>query len=235
MFRIPFLIAVTVGFASLIGGCAKAIVEPTQTPSSSLARPDKIIVTDFAVTPSEVKLDKGLMATALRDAQDRAPSEEEMRVGHMVASKLSEKLVEELNKAGIVAVHAKMAAAPSPTSAILTGQFVTVNQGDQTARIWLGFGFGGSELQTRMQVVQAGKIVAQGETRTKAAVKPGMLTSLGVGAAAGTVGTSAAVGAAGAGFSETFLANVEADASRTAAEVTKRIKKYYVERGWLPG
>ena len=49
-----------------IGGCASAKVNPTMTASKTLPRPDVLIVHDFAVTPSDVQLDKGFVATVYR-------------------------------------------------------------------------------------------------------------------------------------------------------------------------
>jgi hypothetical protein len=217
--------------ALLAGGCASAKVTRTKG-AGPLPKPDVIIVRDFAVTPDEVTLDKGVMATAKRESRGAAVSEEEARVGHMVAEKLSTTLVAELNAAGIRAVRANDSVGISNTTAILQGEFLTINQGDQTKRVWVGFGLGGSQVRTRIQVVQGGTVVAEGETATKSSLKPGMLTSLGASAAAGTA-TSAVVGATSQGVSEAFLANVEADAKRTAKEVAKKVIKAYKDRGWL--
>ena len=217
---------------ALVGGCAGAKVDPTMTSNRPLPRPDFIIVNNFAVTPGEVKLDRGLMATAARDEKGRDPNEEEAKVGHYVAERLSVTLVEELRDKGITAVRAGPGVAPGNTTVILNGQFMTIDQGNQSERVWIGFGMGGSELRTRIQAIQAGELIAQADTSTKSSLKPGMLTSAGASAAAGT-GTALAVGAATTGFSEVFMSTVEADARRTAKEVAKKIHQGYVNRGWL--
>ncbi len=217
---------------ALLGGCAGAKVDQTMASNRGLPRPDFIIVNDFAVTPSEVKLDRGLMATAMRDEQGKTPNEEEAKVGHYVAERLSVTLVEELRNEGITAVRPGPGIAPTKTTVILNGQFMTIDQGNQSERVWIGFGMGGSELRTRIQAVQGGELVAQADTATKSSLKPGMITSAGASAAAGT-GAALAVGAATTGFSEAFMATVEADAKRTAKEVAKKIHQGYVNRGWL--
>ena len=116
---------------------------------------------------------------------------------------------------------------------MLTGQFITIDKGNQTKRVWIGFGMGGSELRTRMQISQGGELIAEAETATKSSLKPGILTSLGVGAAASTI-TPIVVGGVTTGVSETLLGTIEADAKRTAKEVAKKVKKAYQDRGWLP-
>jgi hypothetical protein len=216
-----------------LAGCAGASVNPMLRTSNPVQKPDFILVHDFAVTPAEVTLDKGMLATAMRDSGSRSQTEEEMRVGRLVADKLSQSLVEELRKQGINAFRANSNVEPTSKTVILKGEFVTVDQGNQTTRVWVGFGLGGSELRTVIQALQGGELVAQAETATKSSLKPGMLVSIGTAAAAES-GASLAVGAAGAGVSETFLATVEADAGRTAKEVAKKIKDAYVDRGWLP-
>lgn len=88
-------------------------------------------------------------------------------------------------------------------------------------------------LRTRIQAIQGGKLIAEAETVTESSLKPGMLTSLGLGAAAGAV-APIVVGAVTTGVDEAFLAAVEADAKRTAKEVAKKVEKAYQDRGWLP-
>ena len=129
------------------------------------------------------------------------------RIVPWVAAKLTQTLVEELRNAGISAVPASDMVRPSNTTLVLKGEFLTIDQGNQTARVWVGFGFGGSELRTRIQAMQNHDLVAQAETATKSGLKPGMLTSIGVGAAADS-GAAVVAGAAGTGISEAFMATV---------------------------
>ncbi len=226
-----YLIAViTMG---IIQGCASASVNATRLPASPRPHPDMIVVYDFAVTPDEVRLDQGLMKKALRDDSPRALSEEEIKVGHAVADKLAESLVSEFRKAGIASVRAGSLVYPTTTTVLLMGEFTTIDQGNQTARNMIGFGLGGTELRTRIRADQGGELIAEAETATKSSLKPGMLASGGVSAAAGTV-VPLVVGGTTTVISETWKGTIEADAARTAQEVTKKVKKAYEERGWLP-
>jgi hypothetical protein len=216
-----------------LGGCATAKVDKTKKTTGPLPRPDMVIVNDFAVTSAEVRLDQGVMSKAMRDSDSRSISEEENKVGHMVASKLSEFLVEELRVVGIKATRASSQVSPSSTTLVLSGQFITIDQGNQTARVWVGFGLGNTDLRTRIQAIQGGQLIAEAETKAKSGLKPGMLTSLGVGAAATTV-VPIVVGTVITGVSEAFLSIVEKDAKHTAKEVAKEVEKAYQDRGWLP-
>ncbi len=217
----------------ILGGCATAKVDQTKKTTGPLPGPDMVIVNDFAVTSAEIKLDQGAMKKVMRNSDSRSVSEEEDKVGHMVADKLSDSLVEELRKVGIEATRASSQVRPSSTTLVLTGQFITIDKGSQTKRVWIGFGMGGSELRTRIQAIQDVRLIAEAETVTKSSVKPGMLTSLGIGAAASNV-VPIVIGGVTTGVSEAFLGIVEADAKRTAKEVAKKVEKAYQDRGWLP-
>jgi hypothetical protein len=192
-----------------------------------------IVVYDFAVTPDEVRLDQGLMKKALREDSVRALTQEEIKVGHAVADKLAESLVSEFRKAGIASVRAGHHVHPTSTSVLLTGEFITIDQGNQTARNLIGFGLGGTELRTRIRAYQGGELIAEAETATKSSLKPGMLVSGGASAAADSV-VPLVVGGTTAVISETWKGTIEADAARTAQEVAKKVKKAYEARGWLP-
>jgi hypothetical protein len=218
---------------AILAGCPSASVTATKTTPGPLPKPDMIVVYDFAVTSAEVKLDSGVMQKAMRDTSSRAISEEENALGHLVANKLSEDLVKELRKAGIAATRAGAQVQASNTTVHLTGEFITIDEGNQTARIWVGFGLGGTQLRTRVQLVQGGELVAAGETATKSSMKPGMLVSAGVAAGAESA-VPLVVGGTAHTVSETVRGTIEADAGRTAEEVAKRVKKAYQDRGWLP-
>jgi hypothetical protein len=217
---------------AILGGCAKAYVTPIMK-AGPLPKPDMIVVHDFAVSLAEVKLDQGIMKKALRNSSSRSVSEEEDVIGHAVADRLAKELVERLRNSGIPAARANQQISPTYNTLFLTGQFVTIDEGNQTERNWIGFGLGGTELRTRIQVIQGGVLVAEGETSTRSSLKPGMLVSGGLAAASQSV-VPLVVGGTTTVLNETVRGTIEADAARTAEEVVKRVKKAYQERGWLP-
>jgi hypothetical protein len=222
--------------ALMVAGCAKATVTPTRQAAPTLPRPDRIVVHDFAVTPADVALDRGFGPRVMRDMGTASQTDEEVRIGQAVSKALTDNLVSKLREQGVYAERAGEAAPPGPTTASIVGQFLSVDQGDRTMRTLVGFGLGSSEVRTRVQVYQGAgptaRLVGEAETKTRGSLKPGMGVMLPVGAAAGTVATTAVVAGGTTITSEAFFATVEADAKRTAEAVAKRIVDYYRRHGW---
>ena len=172
--------------ATLSGlGCAGARMDITKEAPSDVPQPDFIIVERFAVSPEDVRLDRGLSSKALRGLKERALNEEERQVGAAVATVMEEEIVRLLREAGIPAYVDSYAPTASKTTALLQGQFVSVDEGDRTRRVWIGFGLGGSKLQMKFQMLQSGLVMAESEVNTTSNLKPGMVASLGIGAATG--------------------------------------------------
>jgi Domain of unknown function (DUF4410) len=115
--------------ALVFAGCAKATVTPTRPAAAGLLRPDRMIVHDFAVTPADVALDRGLGPRLMRDTAAASQTEEEVRIGQAVSKALTDNLISKLREQGINAQRASEAAPPGPTTASIVGQFLSVDQG----------------------------------------------------------------------------------------------------------
>ena len=87
------LLLLMLGVAVSGFGCAGARVDVTQQAPSDVPQPDFIIVERFAVSPEDVKLDRGLSAQALRGFKERALNDEERKVGAAVATVMEEETV----------------------------------------------------------------------------------------------------------------------------------------------
>ena len=61
-----------------------------------------------------------------------------------------------------------------------------------------------------------------------------MAETMGAGAAAGNLATSAVMSAGMAGASETFGANADADAARMAKKLTQQLAAFFAREGWIP-
>jgi hypothetical protein len=217
---------------AVLAGCASTKVEQTRR-AGALEQPDRVLVRNFAVTLADVELDRGVGPTIWRDAQGEVAGSQSLQVGRAASDALAEAMVEKLRKAGIPAARADRNAPVDPRALIVTGKFLTMDEGNQTLRTLVGFGMGASEVRTRAQAWFDGQLVAEAETAAKSGRKPGAAVTLGAGAAAGTAATAAAMAAGTTGISEALLTSVQADARRTGDEIAERIVRAYRERGWL--
>jgi hypothetical protein len=222
-----------VALAVVLAGCASTDVHQTRRAGASLEKPDRILVRNFAVTRAEVELDGGFGPTIARDATGEVASEGERQLGRAAAEALAEELVTKLREKGLPAERSAGRVALTPTTLVIAGKFLTLDEGNQTLRVLVGFGAGASEVRTRLQAWMDGQLVAEAETDAKSGKKPGVAVTLGAGAAMGTAATAAAVAAGTTAVSELALTSVEADAKRTAREIADRVLRAYRERGWL--
>jgi len=145
-------------------------------------------------------------------------------------------LVEEIRKLGLRAEPATMAS-PGPGSTLsVEGQILSIDEGNKTRRLMIGFGAGASEVRTLTQVYEVTggghRLVDDFYTTAKSSRKPGLGPMSGAGAAAGRAATTAAA-SAGIGFASERSQTAEADAQHAAREIAKELAKFFVEQGWI--
>jgi hypothetical protein len=222
-----------VALATLASACAQTDVNVTKSTLSELPKPDRVLVRNFAVTRSEVELDSGLGPSLLREVTGEVQSEDARKVGRAAANALADELVKQLREKGIEAARADRNTPYDATTLMIAGQFVTLDEGNQTLRTVVGFGLGGSEVRTVVKAFQGGRLLAEAETTADSGYKPGAGVTLGAGAAAGTAAVAAGVAAGTTTVSELMMTSVETGSRRTAREIADRIHAAYVNRGWL--
>ncbi len=202
-----------------------------------LPRPDRILVYDFATTPGEVRLDRGLSAKIVEAANSEPRSEQERELGQKVARALSDHLIKELRALGLPAQRGSGEPPTSGNSMLIEGQFVSIDQGNRTARVVIGLGAGRSDVETHVQAYFAREggiqTLEKLDVSAKGSLKPGAAETLGVGAVAGNLVVAGVVTAATTVGSETLGGTVEADAKRTASKITKELKPFFERQGWL--
>jgi hypothetical protein len=119
-------------------------------------------------------------------------------------------------------------------SLLLTGQFLTINQGDKMQRIAIGLGVGASYLETQAQLRDLGRPeqppLLMFHTQADSGMTPGAAVSGGAGAAIAGTG---AIGAGVSGFRQSQTGTGE-DVANTASQIADYLKKYYQQQGWLP-
>ena len=192
--------------ALLLAGCAETTVTPTVRAAEGLSLPDRLLVYDLAVSPSELEVIGGLDPQAEGGTGAEAQSEEDIRTGKAFAKLLTASLVEELRRGGIDAYRASESGAPGLNTASIRGRFLRTSQKDDSTLV--GFGLGGDVL-ARIQIFQGTgynlRLVAELDITTPSNLKPG----------------------------STLDAAIATDAKTMAEQVANRIVDYYRRQGWI--
>jgi len=203
------------------------------------ARPDRIIVNDFAAQPGVVTLDSGVSARIVRAVSSASTEADQREAADKVVKKLSDTLVKELNTTGIPAApgSATPMLAPNYTSLVVSGKILSIDEGNRTRRNVVGFGVGESKVTAQIDVyLQAPgtepRLLQRFTADSESGKKPGLAVA-GVGAAAGRVATTAAVTVGSDAASESLGATVEDDSARMAKEIATNLKTLFADQGWI--
>lgn len=217
-------------------GDVKADVLQRYNGPETLRKPDKILIHDFAVPVEDIATDESIAARLYRRIMLRHGVDEdsspEVLVQHVQAA-FAKALASQLKQMNIQAVSmpAQMSAAngaQSESDLVVEGQFIAINEGDETRRIMIGFGRGASDIKTHVTVSTVVRghptVVLEFNLSSESGKKPGALSTMAVG--------SLAVGAAAGGVSDR-KSTVEADASRMARLVAKQLEAFMAEQKWI--
>lgn len=201
--------AMACAVAAFLAGCGAATVTPTIRPADNLAKPDRILVYDFSVAPSELEVKYSLDAPAPGRTGSEAQTREEIQIGKALAKSLTDSLVGELRSRGINAYRASEAAPATETTASIKGHFL--RKSSRSESILMGFGVGDGQVRTRVQIFHATGLklglVAEADTAAQSNLKTG----------SGPMRDAA----------------IAADAKQVALQVADRVADYYRRRGWI--
>jgi Domain of unknown function (DUF4410) len=233
---VPKIVAFA-GLAVLVG-CTSA-QSTIETGGATLPRPEVVIVDTFAFAPDQVQLDEGLsteMEQAVKARTGTSRSEQELEAGRQVAEAIAEKLVVEIRDMGLHAERGSAVPVDTPTSLLIKGQLVSIDEGNRTERVVIGLGAGRSDVRAQVQVYEVTasgqRVIDTIEVDGKSGLTPGMAESMGVGALAGHLLVATAVGGGLHVASEAIGANVIADADRAAKGIAKQLSALFAGQGW---
>jgi hypothetical protein len=225
--------------ALALGGCNKAHVQTVESYSGpTVARPDHVLVSYFAVSPDQVQLDQGIGARIMRTVGDKPLSTQESQAAQATQAALAEQLVSRLKRYGLPAEIAARQPVEG-NSLLVQGQIVGIDQGNRTRRVLIGLGAGKSTVSADAQLYYASGMAAP---RFLSAFKgeadsgrmPGAAETMGAGAVAQRVGTSAALTGATHAAAETRNTGDTAEAGRLADGLAGQIGQFAVSQGWIP-
>jgi Domain of unknown function (DUF4410) len=201
---------------------------------TSLPKPERIAVYDFVVEANDVSPNNAPLSRLMR-AVGSSQTADQQKTGRSVANTLSVELVAALKDLQLPVEPGGTAPVADRTLAI-EGQFILIDEGNRLRRVAIGLGAGASDVRTHTQLYlgtpTGPRLVDEFETDASSSRKPGAAVTMGASSAVGA-GMMAAKAAQGGVQAATVPQDTaEADAKRTAAELAKRVKQIFVDRGW---
>lgn len=219
--------------ALVVAGCASTEVTDRQRlVTEKLPRPGHIWVYDFAATPAEVPAN-----SALAGQPAEPQTAEQIATGRKVGEAIAAQLVEQILDMGLLAERASAGTKPQINDIVIRGYLLSIDEGNATKRVAIGFGSGASQLTTAVEGFQ---MTAQG-LRKLGSGNVGAGGGKSPGAALGVVGLIATANPAGLivgggvkAYGEyTGSSKIEGRAKATAKEIADVLKKRFQEEGWI--
>jgi uncharacterized protein DUF4410 len=202
-------------------------------PETNLARPQRILLYDFAVSEQEVKEYQGIMRQQpnIKDASER-----ERLLAKEVKDALAEEVIDGLKPLGFVVERVGRETKGTGSDLVIDGQFLTVDEGNPLHRLVVGFGTGASLVESQVQVYQGqpARKLMEFTTQSDSGKMPGVAPSMGVGAAA-TGGVSAGMVVANAAISgvKTYKSDVARMAAGSGDQVARYLSEFFAKQGWI--
>ena len=221
---------------AVAAGCASTKVSDRHEYMGGKApRPHHIWVYDFASTPAEVPAGSALAGQPIEHPTPQTA--EQIAAGRKVGAEIATALVEEIFNMGLLAKRASAGTEPEINDLVIRGYLLSVDQGDATKRVAIGFGSGGSELTTAVEGFQ---VTAQGLRK----LGSGTVGSEGSKTPGGAVGVAALIATAnpaglivGGGMKVygeySGSSKIEGRAKATAKEIADQLKPKFQQQGWI--
>jgi Domain of unknown function (DUF4410) len=226
-----FVVALSAGF---LAACSQTgIRNSVLTSATNLPRPERILVYDFAVSAHEVKEYQGIMRQqpTIKDAAER-----ERLLAQEVKDALAEELVDQLRTLDFLVERVARGTRATGNELVIDGQFLTVDEGNPLHRLVIGFGSGGSVVQTQVQVYQAPEAskLVEFTTQSDSSKLPGAAATMGAGAVA-QGGVTAGMVAANAAVSgvKTYKSDVARMAATSGDQVARYLSEFFAKQSWI--
>jgi hypothetical protein len=227
---------------SVLIGC-RATTENVMTYGGQMPRPQRVVVYDFTSTYGDVHLQSGVggrIKESMQEAEGTSLAAQQTKLQQDIIRLMTTQLVQEIGKLGLgVPVQSAETAGPITEGQLsIEGQFLTIDEGNQTKRLVIGFGAGASHVRIAVQVLEtvAGqhRLVEDFYTNANSSRKPGFGPMAGVGAAVG----AARAATAGAGLGTTAIMgaqDAEGDTKQAASAIAKELARFFAKQGWITG
>ena len=222
--------------ASVVAGCASTKTTGGQVfGNETLARPDRILVYDFAATPAHVPDESAL--TGHHSPHDTPQTPEQLEEGRRLGAEIASELAAKIQAMGLSAEAVPMGTTPRVGDLVIKGYLVSIHTGSEAKRLLIGFGDGASELKS---VVEGFQVTSEG-LRKLGEEDVDAVGAKSPGGALGVVGLIATGNPAGLIIStgmklygeESGKRKVEGRAEATASELADQLKPRFQQQGWI--
>jgi hypothetical protein len=203
-------------------GCASVSIQEKQESQKRIPqkKPSIFYVMDFSTEETEFNVDR--------------EGDELKQFKRETARELSGILIENMTKHLGVADRLVKAPKNSMDGWLIHGRFLRVNQGSRALRMGVGFGAGGTKMETEVSVydlsISATHPFMRFRTTGGSNAEPGIAMS--VGAAILTGGTVSGL-EMGPGLAGRSVKGLTEDSHRTARMITAVVSQYLATRGWI--
>ena len=220
----------------VVAACASTkVTERQEYKGGKIPRPTHIWVYDFAATPAEVPAESALAGKQVEHPAPQTP--EQIATGRQLGEQIATQLVEEIRGMGLPAKRASSETNPQVNDLVFRGYLLSIDEGSATKRVAVGFGSGGSQLTTAVEVFQ---VTAQGLRKLGGgkADSGGNKTPGGAVGVAALVVTGNPVGLIVGGGAKAYgeysgSAKIEGRAKETVKVIVEHIKPKFQEQGWI--
>jgi hypothetical protein len=200
-----------------------------------LPRPNHIWVYDFAATPAEVPAGSALAGQPIEHPTPQTA--EQIATGRKMGDAIATQLVEEIFNMGMLARKASSDTKPEINDLVIRGYLLSIDEGDATKRVAIGFGSGASQLTAAVEGFQ---MTTQGLRK----LGSGTVDSGGGKTPGGAVGVAALIatgnpvglivgGGAKAYGEYSGSSKIEGRAKAIAKEIAEKIKPKFQQQGWI--
>lgn len=184
------------------------------------------------------RLDQGITARIKRATGDQPPDQQTIQAAEDTQLALAERLVAKLRSDGLPASIGGGPHGPGPAR-LVRGQIVGIDQGNRTRRALIGLGAGRSSVSADTQLYYVAdthppRFVTALQGQADSGHMPGAAETMGTGAVAQRVATSAVVTGVTHAAGETRVATETAEAGTLENAIAWRIGQFATSQGWIP-
>lgn len=220
---------------AIIGCASSTITSRQEYQGGKIARPDHIIVYDFAATPADVASDSAIAGQYSEHSTPQTAGQ--IATGRQVGAEIAKVLVEDIRGMGLTAERASSRTSPRVGDLVIKGSLLSINEGSATERVAIGFGSGASQLKVAVE----GFLMTDRGLRKLGSGTADSSGSKSPGAALGVVGAVATANPAGLIISsgmkiygeESGSSTIKGRAKDMSNEIAGLLQVKFREQGWI--